>query len=251
LVIQKPGEDDDGAGKIVIPYRTDLTNIGNGGSSYTPAIPENLNTFSLNEPGSTPDNSLFNYYRNADNSKLGVLVKAKDNSNKLFVIERKKNNVQIGSIYYGWSGNIHIGGEQLTLYGKEGINIELADQRKCTLSSNENNLKFKNTTEINFNKEITIPYGTDLTNLETRLTTLESGSGGGSTDYNKTTFRKSIIDYTSINTPLNTLKQTITSGEKYSTTMKTLVNKDIFPKFITLRTLILFYLKLQILHVIH
>jgi hypothetical protein len=50
LVIQKPGEEDGDAGKIVIPYGTDLTNIGTGGSSYTPTIPENLNMFSLGEP---------------------------------------------------------------------------------------------------------------------------------------------------------------------------------------------------------
>jgi hypothetical protein len=47
LVIQKPGEKDDGVGKIVIPYGTDLTNFGNGGNSYTPAIPEDLNTYNV------------------------------------------------------------------------------------------------------------------------------------------------------------------------------------------------------------
>jgi hypothetical protein len=62
----------------------DLTNIG-----YTPAIPEDLNTFDLSVPHSSPDNSVFNYFRNADNSELGVLIKAKDNNSNLFVIDKK------------------------------------------------------------------------------------------------------------------------------------------------------------------
>jgi hypothetical protein len=84
--------------------------------------------------------------------------------------------LQIGSIYYGWSGRVSIGGGELILYCKDGINIELPNQKRCTLSCTENNFKIKNTSKINYNKEITIPYGIDLTNLETRLTTLESGS---------------------------------------------------------------------------
>jgi hypothetical protein len=74
LVIQKPGEEDDGAGKIVIPSGTYLTNLGTGRSSYTPAIPEDLNTFSLNRSNSSTNKTISNYYRNADNSKIGVSV---------------------------------------------------------------------------------------------------------------------------------------------------------------------------------
>jgi hypothetical protein len=101
------------------------------------------------------------------------------------------------------------------------------------LSCTENNLKFKNAAELNletYHKEITIPYETDLINLETRLTNLENGSGGGSTDYNKATFRQSIIDHTSINSQFNTLKETIINGEKFSTTMKTIVGDNLFSK---------------------
>jgi hypothetical protein len=89
------------------------------------------------------------------------------------------------------------------------------------------------------NNEITIPYGTNLTNLESRLTTLESGSGGGSSDNNKATFRQSLIDHTTMNNPNGNLFQTITSGQKYFTTMKTLVGDDIFPK--TTNTLLTVY----------
>jgi hypothetical protein len=85
------------------------------------------------------------------------------------------------------------------------------------LSFNENNLKFKNTTEINFNKEITISYGTDLTNLETRLTTLE----------NKATFRESSIDNATMNNLQINLYDKITSGQKFSTAIKTTVHEII------------------------
>jgi hypothetical protein len=68
------------------------------------------------------------------------------------------------------------------------------------------------TKKDSLNDKVIIPYGTDLTN------------------YNKTTFRQSIIDHTYINSPFNTLKETIRSSKKYSTTMKTLVGNDIFPK---------------------
>jgi hypothetical protein len=65
---------------------------------------------------------------------------------------------------------------------------------------------------VNANDKVIIPYGTDLTN------------------YNKTTFRQSIINHTLINNPQINLYDKITSGEKFSTTMKTLVGNDIFPK---------------------
>jgi hypothetical protein len=68
-----------------------------------------------------------------------------------------------------------------------------------------------------------------MTNLETRLTTLE----------NKTTFRQSIIDHTSINSPFNTLKETIINNQQYSTTIKTLVDDNVFPK--TTHTLLTAY----------
>jgi hypothetical protein len=66
-------------------------------------------------------------------------------------------------------------------------------------SFTENEIKLKNNVQ---NKEVIIPYGIDLTN------------------YNKATFRQSIIDHTTMNNPNGNLFQTITSGEKYSTTMK-------------------------------
>jgi hypothetical protein len=167
-----------------------LTNIENGGNSYTPTIPEDLNTFPLNKTNSSTNKTIFNYYRNANNSILGVSVGTNDNSEKIFSIEKDIDYVRIGTIYYKWSGDVSIGGGQLTFFGKDGINIELPNQKRCTLSTNDNNFNIKNN-----NKEITIPYGTDLT------------------IYNLATFRQSIIEHTLINTPYNTLKESITSGQ--------------------------------------
>jgi hypothetical protein len=69
--------------------------------------------------------------------------------------------------------------------------------------------------------KVIIPYGTDLTY------------------YNKTTFRQSIIDHTLISNPQINLYDKITNGEKYATTMKTLVGNDIFPK--TTNTMFIVY----------
>jgi hypothetical protein len=70
LIIQKPGEEDGGSGKIVIPYGTDLINLEtrlttleseSGGSSYTPPIPEDFNKFTPFYPSSFSNNVLFNF----------------------------------------------------------------------------------------------------------------------------------------------------------------------------------------------
>jgi hypothetical protein len=66
--------------------------------------------------------------------------------------------------------------------------------------------------EFDSENEIVIPYGTDLTN------------------YNKTTFRQSIIDHTLINSPWINMQNKITIGEKYFSPIKTSVCEDIYPK---------------------
>jgi hypothetical protein len=87
-----------------------------------------------------------------------------------------------------------------------------------------NGVLFTKKDSVNVIDKVIIPYSTDLTNLESRLTTLES-----STNYNKIIFCQSIIDHILINNPNGNLFQTITSNQKYSTTMKTLV-EGIYPK---------------------
>jgi hypothetical protein len=98
--------------------------------------------------------------------------------------------------------------------------------------------------QSNINNEITIPYGTDLTNLgtdmtnlEARLSTLESGSGSGSN--NLITFRQSLIDHTTINSRNGDLFQAITTTTKYPTTIKTSIGEEVFPK--TTNTLLTVY----------
>jgi hypothetical protein len=139
--------------------------------------------------------------------------------------------MRIGTIYYDWSGDVLVGGKELILYGKDNIKIN-NNNKNCTLSTNDKNFNIKNTNNY---KEITIPYGTDLTNLgtdltnlETRLTTLESGSGSGSN--NLITFRQSIIDNVVMANPYGKLYDKITDNQKYPTIIKTFVGEEVFPK---------------------
>jgi hypothetical protein len=99
--------------------------------------------------------------------------------------------------------------------------------------SEKNEIQIVKTVGENNGKEIIIPYGTDLTNLESRLTSLESRSGGSSS------FRQSIIDNVIINNPTNTLKDIITNNQDFSTTIKILVGEGIYPK--TSHTLLTVY----------
>jgi hypothetical protein len=64
----------------------------------------------LNGSNSSPDNSLFNYYRNADNTQIGVSVATNDNSEKLFSTEKDIDYVRMGTVYYKWNGRLSIGG---------------------------------------------------------------------------------------------------------------------------------------------
>jgi hypothetical protein len=59
---------------------------------------------------------------------------------------------------------------------------------------------------------IPYPYGTDLTN------------------YNKNTFRHCVIEQAAINNICSNLFQTITTNHRYSTTIKTLLDSNIYPK---------------------
>jgi hypothetical protein len=117
--------------------------------------------------------------------------------------------------------------------------------KSIDFSCTENEVKFKNTSSLNpttKDKEITIPYGTDLTNLgtditnlETRLTTLENGSVSN----NLITFHQSLIDNAILNNPNYGLNQLTMSEIKIYTPIKTLVGEDVFPK--TTHTLLTAY----------
>jgi hypothetical protein len=84
--------------------------------------------------------------------------------------------------------------------------------------------------------QLKLLFKADLTNLKTKLSTLEN-SGSGSNYL--VTFRQSIIDHTSINSPYNTLKDTITIVQKYPTIIKTLLGDNVLPK--TTHTLLTVY----------
>jgi hypothetical protein len=84
------------------------------------------------------------------------------------------------------------------------------------------------TSKKNENDKIAIPYGTDLTNLETRLSTLESGSGSGSN--NKPTFFQSIIDNTVVYNTNNVLYSLIMSDMQFQSPIKMHVGDNVYPK---------------------
>jgi hypothetical protein len=75
--------------------------------------------------------------------------------------------------------------------------------------------------EFESEKEIIIPYGTDLT------------------DYNKFTFFQSIIDNVIMGNPYGNLYDKITDGQKYPVTIKTIIGDTIYPR--TTNTIITLY----------
>jgi hypothetical protein len=132
-------------------------------------------------------------------SRFGVFVKAYESVNigNVFVMDKQTCITEIGNKTKG----------STNLIGKLYLSNSTGSTEVSYLS---NGIQF--TKKDSSNDKVIIPYGTDLTN------------------YNKDTFFQSIIDHTIINSPNGNLFQTITSNEKYSTTMKTLVGDDIFPK---------------------
>jgi hypothetical protein len=230
VVFHKPGDaitDNSSPNQVKLRFGMDLTNI-----DYTPAIPEDLNTFTLNRQTSGTDNSVFNYYRNTNISQIGVIVGTNDNSDVIFQIAKDIDYVRIGTLYYKWSGKVSIGGGELSVYGKDGINNN-NNNKICTLSTDDNNFNIKK----NENNKITILYGTDLTNLETRLTTLQSGSGSGSN--NLITFHQSIIDNTVVYNTNNVLYSLIMSDMQFQSPIKINVGDNVYPK--TTHTLLTAY----------
>jgi hypothetical protein len=85
----------------------------------------------------------------------------------------------------------------------------------------KNEIQIVKTGGVNKDKEIIIPYDTDLT------------------DYNKTTFRKSIIDHTIMINPYLNLQNKIIGNQTYPTTLKTIVDNTTFPR--TTNTLLTAY----------
>jgi glutaredoxin-related protein len=105
---------------------------------------------------------------------VAVYTKLENDARTLFEINKSNNYIQIGTLSND-IGNVFIGGKFLELYSDLSFIMYLKSTGCATIFSfTENEIKFENNKQ---DKEITIPYGTYLTNLENRLTTLESGSG--------------------------------------------------------------------------
>jgi hypothetical protein len=214
----------DSSDTVIIPYGTDLSNLvsrltilesESGGNSYTPVIPDTLNSYTNQRVyNSLGNNMSFQYF----DTGVAAYTKQENYARALFEINKSNNYIQIGTLSSN-IGNVFIGGKYLELYSDLSFTMYLKSTGCATIFSfTENEIKFQNNTHY---KEVIIPYGTDLTN------------------YNKTTFHQSIIDHTLINNPNSNLFQTITNPTKYPTTMKTLVGEDVFPK--TTHTLLTVY----------
>jgi hypothetical protein len=219
VVFHKPGDtitDNCSPNQVKLPFGMDLTNIG-----YTQTIPESLNTYSPSVNTYGGDSVLFQYM------DTGVVVFQKDSPylNPLFYISKNTNQLNLGTCS-GNKGTVYVGGESLRLYAKENIKMFLDGSTKYNIdfSFTENEVKFKNISSLNpttKDKEITVPYGTDLTN------------------YNKTTFRQSLIEKFIVNNPNYGLDQLTVSDIKIYTPIKNLVGEDVFPK--TSHTLLTVY----------
>jgi hypothetical protein len=259
---------------------------GSGGSSYTQVIPDDFNKFTSSYPTSFSNNSLFHYFRgdNPGNSPLGILLITNnyEYTEPLFQILKTSNHIRIRSIYLDSNtkelklntttlicGNVAIN----NLSGLELVNS--IDNTYTKLITHANDVSFiKNYTTPNNSTDIILSKNlrTCVTNGEiifhkpgnkitdnNFLHELKLLFSTYLTNYNKVTFRQSIIDHTLINTPYCNLFKTITINQKYLTTIKTLVGDDIFFRklqthyllFTTFHSLKLIYLKLQILPVNH
>jgi hypothetical protein len=225
-VFHKPGDtitDNSSPNQVKLPFGTDLTNIGTGLTiedikGINPYIGIDKVETTISNTYSLPrnNNNLFEYYNLMDS----------DNKTKAFGVfisdwQSTGNNTSIINVCKGEGKNsITIGNNSLgfasTIIGKIYLSNPTGSTEVSCLS---NGIQF--TKKDSPNDKKTIPYGTDLTN------------------YNKTTFRQSIIDHISINNSNGDLYNKITCNQKYSIKIKTLVNDDIFPK--TTNTLLTAY----------
>jgi hypothetical protein len=140
---------------------------------------------------------------------LGVLIVGYNSSyahGNIFLINKYSRIVEIGNKCTG----------STELLGK----LYLSNSTGSTeVSCKSDGIQFSK--KDNPNDKVIIPFGKDLTS------------------FNKAIFRQSIIDYTIINNPNGNLYQTNTNGQKYSTTIKTIVDENVFPK--TTNTLFTLY----------
>jgi hypothetical protein len=147
------------------------------GSSYTLAVPDSLNTYtSERNYYNKGNNVLFQHY------DAGVEVYTKqENDNqlttRLFEINKNNNFIQAGTASYN-KGYVVIRGEYLELFANQYFRMYLDFSTKYLIdfSFTENEITFENSSNLNpatQNKEIIIPFHTDLRGLEERLADIE------------------------------------------------------------------------------
>jgi hypothetical protein len=102
--------------------------------------------------------------------------------------------------------------KNLELTGSDNTNKVIISNGIQLLTENNNDPFTIQSIKYGGDKNIIIPYGTDLTN------------------YNKIIFRQSIIDKAIINNPEVNLYDKIKYYQKFSTTIKTTVGENVFPK---------------------
>jgi hypothetical protein len=229
-----------------------------------------LYTYSNTSTPSLTNYSLFNFYSDLDRLNPGTIVYDKNNTDSLFKIDKNNNTIQIGTFTAGL-GAIEIGGNIMTVRAKSDITIFQGANESMRLLLQKTGMSFENNNDNNNKdfKNIFLPYNLNLTitsetksvvEAEVEVTKKyeksllftnnfpESDSekkiiipyGTDLTDYNKTTFRQSIIDHTTVINPYGDLYNKITSNQKYPTTIKTTVNENILPRM-TNTTVIYYY----------
>jgi hypothetical protein len=238
-----------------------LTNIRTG------LTIENIKTINLyigideiyySSPPWEKNEKFFQYYRYFDSTgslnRLGVMVKTYHNSygGPLFQISKAGNTVRLGIEYVkseveidfqsliDLRGKVRIYnllGLELMNYGSDILTMNLINRKDDVSFIDTYDVAPKNTEDIVLAKGLR----TSVTNISDNSSPnqLKLSFGTDLTNYNKATFPQSLIDNTTMNNPNNNLFQTIANGEKFSTTIKTLVGDNIFPK--TTNTLLTVY----------
>jgi hypothetical protein len=225
---------------IIIPYGTNLTNIGIGLKiedikTIIPylGIDEYYILIDNYEIPFAKDEKFFQYYRKVYGGSLmefGVLVRAYTDiaAINLLKINKYQNEIYIGCSEYSVTSSTSIRGN-LQIQNTNGINIT-RNYNSVKLKVKDNNVSFENDNFPNTNMVLSNGFRTSVTNNEivfhkpgdtitdnSSLNQLKLPFKTDLTNYNKPTFFQSILDHASINSPCNSLKETIITYQQYPT----------------------------------
>jgi hypothetical protein len=198
LIIDGLGSSNSGDYLPKDPYEEDI-------ATYLPTVPNSLSIYTTNPLDDKPQNFLFNYFSEEDSSDPCVLVFDNYGTDVIFYISKRSNLLKEWGCQ-DWIITVSVGGKNLYLYGRDyislltnvsatnvsitldkltftgrkvfptyvnDINKDITIPRGLRISDVHSNLLFHHPNEIITNNKspntITIPYGTNLTDLETRL----------------------------------------------------------------------------------